>query len=300
MRSSPAPAPLSDLPQSARTPFHKKRTGSIITAAAMKSPRSFAVFLFVFPLPVFLSRTIFCCHVSARPESRRLVRFRKFDFRHIDHHLLFLFRRRSRHSARLFLSHKILSFLLQSRLLPSADITALGPSLLREPAIFNRPIGLSAFSCSQSSRAAAGYYKGLSLTRKPAVHLPSVSVIALVFPLDPGHQKVDDPALLILGKLPALRHSIPFFQTAPAAAGTCVLCEKYRMTTHRRLLPVIGDLRRCKPLCNKIFGMAANGVHTFLHDIVPILLCQMKFSAKAGGLQFGQRLIDGLHVVSFL
>ena len=79
-----------------------------------------------------------------------------------------------------------------------------------------------------------------------------------------------------------------------------MLCEKYRMTSHWRLLPVVRDLRRRKPLCNKIFGMAANGIHTFFCNIVPILLCQMEFGTEPGHLQFGKCLIDGLHMIFFL
>ena len=79
-----------------------------------------------------------------------------------------------------------------------------------------------------------------------------------------------------------------------------MLCKEYRMAPHGRLLPVVGNIRRRKPLCNKILGMDADGVHAFLHDIVPVFLCQMKFGAKPGRLQFGKRLVDGLHAVSFL
>lgn len=79
-----------------------------------------------------------------------------------------------------------------------------------------------------------------------------------------------------------------------------MLCEKYRMTSHWRLLPVVRDLCRCKPRCNKILGMAANGVHTFFCNIVPILLCQMEFGTEPGRLQFGKCLIDGLHMIYFL
>lgn len=77
-----------------------------------------------------------------------------------------------------------------------------------------------------------------------------------------------------------------------------MLCEKYRMTSHWRLLPVVRNLCRCKPRCNKILGMAANGVHTFFCNIVPILLCQMEFgTGTPGRLQFGKCLIDGLHMI---
>lgn len=104
---------------------YKKRTGSIIAAAAFaaaarKSPRSF--FFFIFPLPVLLPRPILRRHVFSSPKSWCLVHFRKLHFSHVDHHLLFLFRRRSRHSACLFLSHKILLFFrIPGRSKPSKD-----------------------------------------------------------------------------------------------------------------------------------------------------------------------------------
>ena len=79
-----------------------------------------------------------------------------------------------------------------------------------------------------------------------------------------------------------------------------MLREKYRMTSHWRLLPVVRDLCRCNPRCNKILGMATYGIHTFFCNIVPILLCQMEFGAESGRLQFGKCLIDSLHMIYFL
>ena len=95
-----------------------------------------------------------------------------------------------------------------------------------------------------------------------------------VFSLYPFGKDPDCHFLFILGKLSARRNPIPFVHTAAATACAGVLCNKNRMTTHRRLSAVIRYICRSKSLCNKICGVRSDFFESDPVDIVNILLRQ--------------------------
>ena len=59
------------------------------------------------------------------------------------------------------------------------------------------------------------------------------------FPLDPCHEKVDDPPLSFGGDRGAARHLPPLGKAVAAAAGAGVLRLEHGMPAHRRLFPVV-------------------------------------------------------------
>lgn len=56
---------------------------------------------------------------------------------------------------------------------------------------------------------------------------------------------------------------MPFGQTSPTAGRRGMLSDKHRMSTHRRLLSVIGRERGSQALSNKIGRMLFNDRRTF-------------------------------------
>lgn len=82
----------------------------------------------------------------------------------------------------------------------------------------------------------------------------------------------DDIIPLLRGERDALRNIMPFFQTAPTAGGGGMLGDKYRVTSHRRLLAVVYGVSGRKPLFNKISGVLVNGFGTFVPAVPSFLL----------------------------
>ena len=54
------------------------------------------------------------------------------------------------------------------------------------------------------------------------------------------------------------------------------------MPTHGSLLAIVWNLGRCQPRTHKIPGMASDRVHSFLLNVLPVLLFQMETAAKIG------------------
>ena len=51
-----------------------------------------------------------------------------------------------------------------------------------------------------------------------------------------------------------------------------MLGDKYRVTAHRCLFPVIRRMRRSKTLSNKIGGVLVNGFRPFIPAVLPFLV----------------------------
>ena len=60
--------------------------------------------------------------------------------------------------------------------------------------------------------------------------------------------------------------------TKSATTGTGMLCDKNRVSPHRRLLSVIRNIFWCKPCSDKIFCMGADFIHSLFINIVNVLL----------------------------
>ncbi len=57
---------------------------------------------------------------------------------------------------------------------------------------------------------------------------------------------------------------MPFVQALPAAGCRCVLGNENRMSPHRRLFAVVGDLCRGQSFGDKVFGVFADNRRSFL------------------------------------
>ena len=82
----------------------------------------------------------------------------------------------------------------------------------------------------------------------------------------------DDILLLLRGELNTVRNIMPFRQTAPTTGGGGMLGDKYRVTAHGRLFPVVCRLCRGKTLFDKIRGMLVNGIRSFVPAVLPFLI----------------------------
>ena len=73
---------------------------------------------------------------------------------------------------------------------------------------------------------------------------------------------------------------MPFFQAASAAAAAGMLGKKDGVAFHGRLLSIIGNMGRRKPLADKIPGMAAYHFHPFFLYIAFIRCFQLEPAAE--------------------
>jgi len=104
--------------------------------------------------------------------------------------------------------------------------------------------------------------------------------ITVKLSLDPCHQQFHNALLLILRQLPSYRDVIPLMQASTAAAGAGVLGDKHRMSAHRCLLAVIGDVCRCKPCSDEVGSVALNGLQALVRYVLPVLITQMELCAE--------------------
>jgi hypothetical protein len=72
--------------------------------------------------------------------------------------------------------------------------------------------------------------------------------------LNPSHNQSDNTLDLFRIQSPALLDSMPFLYAFPATGGGCMLGDKCRMTSHRRLFAIILRKSRCDPVFYKLIG----------------------------------------------
>lgn len=89
-------------------------------------------------------------------------------------------------------------------------------------------------------------------------------------PPDPRHEEVYNPMLPLDGNRGPARHLPPLGEAVAAAAGTGVLCLENGMPAHRRLLPVVLRIRRCKPRSDELLAMGSYRLHPLLCYVLPV------------------------------
>lgn len=83
---------------------------------------------------------------------------------------------------------------------------------------------------------------------------------------------------------------MPFGQAAPAARTCGMLCDKYRMPAHGRLLAIAGWMGRGKTFGNESRAMFHDGIKAPAFEIESRLIVQVKAGAEPGlGKAFEQR-----------
>jgi len=95
-------------------------------------------------------------------------------------------------------------------------------------------------------------------------------------PLDPCHEKIDDPPLSFCGDRGAASHLPPLGEAVTTTASTSVLRLEHGMPAHRRLLPVVRRARRCEPRSDEVLAVGADRLHSLLGDVLPIRFREME------------------------
>ena len=97
----------------------------------------------------------------------------------------------------------------------------------------------------------------------------------------PGHKYRYCILLFFFCQLSSGRYMMPFEETTTAAAACSMLGNENRMTSHRRLLAVIGNHCRSKAFGNEILRMRTDGSQTLFCNIFLILLREMETAAES-------------------
>lgn len=97
---------------------------------------------------------------------------------------------------------------------------------------------------------------------------------------NPCHQYRYCILLFFSGQLSSGRYMMPFGETSTTAAACSMLGYKYRMTSHRRLLAVIGDYGWSKTFGNEILCMLTDGFQALFCNIFLIPLRKVKTAAE--------------------
>ena len=99
-------------------------------------------------------------------------------------------------------------------------------------------------------------------------------------PLDPCHEKVDDPTLSVGGDRGPARHLPPLGKAVAATARACVLSDENRMSAHWRLSAVVGRIGRRKARFDEPRTMGADRLHTLLVDKASLKCREMEPAAE--------------------
>jgi hypothetical protein len=73
---------------------------------------------------------------------------------------------------------------------------------------------------------------------------------------------------------------VPFFEAGAAAGGRGVLCYEDGMVAHGRLLAIVGGLRGCEPLLDKVRGVLHDAFEPLLVQVLKLFAAQAEASAK--------------------
>ena len=113
--------------------------------------------------------------------------------------------------------------------------------------------------------------------------------------LDPCHEEIDDALLAFGGDGDAARHLPPLREATAATAGAGVLGDEHGMTAHRRLLAVVGRIRRGEACADEVLAMAADCRHPLLGDISPIRLRKVEAASEPRLPEPGKCAVVVLH-----
>jgi len=87
---------------------------------------------------------------------------------------------------------------------------------------------------------------------------------------EPEHENIDDVLDIRFGKGASGRNTVPFFQTAAAAASGRVLCGETGMPAHGGLPSVIRRICRSKTRPDQFFALTADGIESPFCEIMQI------------------------------
>lgn len=96
------------------------------------------------------------------------------------------------------------------------------------------------------------------------------------FPFDPSHQEVDDAGLAVWRDFRSLWDFPPFRQTSSATCRGGVLGDEYGMAAPWSLSAVVWRICRGKTRTYEIFRMATYRGDSFLGDVLPVRIREMK------------------------
>ena len=103
---------------------------------------------------------------------------------------------------------------------------------------------------------------------------------ATILPLNPCHEKVDDPPLSLGGDRCLARHLPPLGEAVAAAARAGVLRLEHGMPAHRRLLAVVRRVRWREARSDEILAMGADSLHPLLCYVLPVRRREVEATAK--------------------
>ena len=99
-------------------------------------------------------------------------------------------------------------------------------------------------------------------------------------PLNPCHEKVNDPPLSLGRDRGPARHLPPLEEAVAAAARAGVLGFEHGMPAHRRLSAVVGRIGRRKTRFDEPHTMGADRLHTLLADKASLECREMEPAAE--------------------
>lgn len=97
---------------------------------------------------------------------------------------------------------------------------------------------------------------------------------------NPIEQQFDNIGLLFNRQRAAFRNMMPFFEAPAATAGAGVLRREDRVTLHRRLFAVVGNIRWGKPCRNESGGVRPEDFFAFFEGVPPVGRRQVKLRAE--------------------
>lgn len=98
-------------------------------------------------------------------------------------------------------------------------------------------------------------------------------------------------SLFFQSQLTSFRDAMPFFQASPAASGSGMLRDKYRVAAKRGLFAVVGNSGRGKTPRDEIFGMSKHHGQAFALQVSKLLTPQIKAAAKSRFSQCSEKVV---------
>jgi hypothetical protein len=96
----------------------------------------------------------------------------------------------------------------------------------------------------------------------------------------PSFDRRDHVGLLDVGQRFSARDLMPLRQTSAAAGGRGMLGDEHRMTTKRRLLPVVARGRRRESPSDQLLGLDENALEPTRCNVFPLRRAEVEPSTK--------------------
>ena len=109
----------------------------------------------------------------------------------------------------------------------------------------------------------------------------------------PRHQKINSFRLLHIREWNAALHLPPLLHTAAATHRRTMHRFEDRMTSHRRLLPVIHGFGRAKLLAHEVYSMPTDRLKAYPFNVSKIILCQHEAATKRASRKLRKSLVLG-------